>query len=112
MNEALLHVKTGQITFSVRDTHIDGLQIEKDDFMGISDGKIMVKNKEKVKAAQELLAAMINEDSEILTILYGEDVSAEEVTPLVEYVEENFGDIDVEIHNGQQPLYSFIFAIE
>ncbi|MDQ0198556.1 DAK2 domain-containing protein [Neobacillus ginsengisoli] len=112
MTEALQHVKTGQITFAVRDTHIDGLKIEKDDFMGISDGKIIVKNKDKITAAQELLATMINEDSEILTILYGEDVSEKEVTPLVEYIEENFGDIDVEIHNGQQPLYSFIFAIE
>lgn len=112
MNEALQHVKTGQITYAVRDTHIDGLQIEKDDFMGISDGKIIVKNKDKVLAAQELLDTMMNEDSEILTILYGEDVLEEEVTPLAEYVVEKFGGIDVEIHNGQQPLYSFIFAIE
>jgi uncharacterized protein len=112
MNEALKHVKTGQITFAVRDTHIDGLEIEKDDFMGISEGKIIVKNKDKVKVAVDLLTQMIDEDSEILTILQGEGVTGEELNTLIAYVEENFKEIEVEVHNGQQPLYSFIFAIE
>jgi uncharacterized protein len=112
MSEALSHVKTGQITFAVRDTSIDGLEIEKDDFMGIADGKIIVKNKDKVIASKELLTEMINQDCEILTILKGEDVSEEEVTSLVNFIEENFEDLEVEVHNGEQPLYSFIFAIE
>jgi uncharacterized protein len=112
MNEALKHVKTGQITFAVRDTHIDGLEIEKDDFMGISEGKIIVKNKDKVKVAEDLLAQMIDEDSEILTILQGEGVTEDELNTLTAYVGENFKEIEVEVHNGQQPLYSFIFAIE
>jgi uncharacterized protein len=112
MLEALKHVKTGQITFAVRDTQIDGLEIEKDDFMGIAEGKIVVKSKEKGQVAEELLSKMLDEDSEILTILYGEDVSEQEVNELVQYVEENYEDVEVEIHNGKQPLYSFIFAIE
>jgi uncharacterized protein len=112
MIEALNHVKTGQITFAVRDTQIDGLEIEKDDFMGIEEGKIVVKNKNKLTAAEELLSQMIDEDSEILTIIYGEDVTQEEVAALTEFVEEKFGDVEIEVHNGKQPLYSFIFSIE
>ncbi|MGJ7910642.1 DAK2 domain-containing protein [Neobacillus sp. LXY-1] len=112
MKEALSHVKTGQITFAVRDTQIDGLEIEKDDFMGISEGKIVIKNKDKVKAAEELLEQMIDEDTEILTIIYGEDVSKESVNQLTEFVEEKFPDVEIETHNGGQPLYSFIFSIE
>ncbi|WML27516.1 DAK2 domain-containing protein [Neobacillus sp. OS1-33] len=112
MNDALEHVKTGQITFAVRDTQIDGLDIEKDDFMGIAEGKIVVKNKNKGKVAEELLSQMLDDDSEILTIIYGEDVSEEEVSQLTQFVEENYRDVEVEIHNGGQPLYSFIFSIE
>ncbi|MEH7373656.1 DAK2 domain-containing protein [Neobacillus drentensis] len=112
MNDALKHVKTGQITFAVRDTQIDGLEIEKDDFMGIAEGKIVVKNKNKGKVAEELLSQMLADDSEILTIIYGEDVSEEEVNQLTQFVEENYENVEVEIHNGGQPLYSFIFSIE
>ncbi|MEH7299642.1 DAK2 domain-containing protein [Neobacillus drentensis] len=112
MMDALQHVKTGQITFAVRDTQIDGLEIEKDDFMGISEGKIVIKNKDKENAAKELLSQMLDEDSEILTIIFGEDVTEEEVTSLTQFVEENFADVEIEVHNGGQPLYSFIFSIE
>lgn len=112
MTEALQHVKTGQITFAVRDTSIDGLTIEKDDFMGILDGKILVKNKDKVQAAEELLTEMIDEDAEILTILQGEDATEADVAALTDFIETQFPDVEVEIHNGKQPLYSFIFSVE
>lgn len=112
MTEALSHVKTGQITFAVRDTSIDGLEIENGDFMGLSEGKITNKSKDKLKAARELLQNMIDEDSEILTIIYGEDVNEEEVEQLVAFCEENFEDVEVELHDGKQPLYSFIFSVE
>ncbi|NMD69465.1 DAK2 domain-containing protein [Bacillus sp. DNRA2] len=112
MTEALQHVKTGQITFAVRDTSIDGLTIEKDDFMGILDGKILVKNKDKVQAAEELLTEMIDEDAEILTILQGEDATEADVAALTDFIERQFPDVEVEIHNGKQPLYSFIFSVE
>ncbi|WP_040204945.1 DAK2 domain-containing protein [Neobacillus jeddahensis] len=112
MKEALQHVKTGQITFAVRDTSIDGLEIEKDDFMGISEGKIVVKNKDKGQVAKDLLTNMLDADAEILTIIYGEDVTAEEVSELTQFIEQNFEDVEIEIHNGGQPLYSFIFSIE
>jgi DAK2 domain fusion protein YloV len=112
MVEALKHVKTGQITFAVRDTSIEGLSIEKDDFMGINEGKIVVKNKNKLAAAKELLENMLDEDSEILTVLQGEETNDQEVEELVSFIEEKFEDLEIEIHKGQQPLYSFIFAIE
>lgn len=112
MTDALQHVKTGQITFAVRDTSIDGLTIEKDDFMGILDGKIVVKNKDKVQAAQELLSEMIDEDAEILTILQGEDATDADVAGLTDFIQTQFPDVEIEIHNGEQPLYAFIFAVE
>ncbi|KAB2337467.1 DAK2 domain-containing protein [Cytobacillus depressus] len=112
MTEALQHVKTGQITFAVRDTSIDGLEIEKDDFMGIAESKIIVKNKDKVQAAKDLLANMLDADSEILTILKGEDASEEDVEAIVSFVEAEFEDVEIELHDGKQPLYAFIFAIE
>ncbi|WP_335870679.1 DAK2 domain-containing protein [Bacillus sp. 2205SS5-2] len=112
MSAALSFVKTGQITYAVRDTNIDGVEISKDDFMGIADGKIILTNSSKVETAKLLLQDMIDEESEILTILYGEDVSTEEVTSLKEFVENQFGEVEVETHNGKQPLYSFIFSIE
>ncbi len=112
MKEALSHVKTGQITFAVRDTTIDGFTIENGDFMGLEEGKIKVLDKNKVQAATKLLSNMIDEDTEILTILYGEDATNEEVEELVAFCEETFEDVEVEVHNGKQPLYSFIFSIE
>lgn len=112
MIEALQYVKTGQITFAVRDTSIDGLEIEKDDFMGISEGKIVVKDKDKVRSAINLLEKMVDDDTEILTILKGEDATDSDVSDIVSYVEEKFEDIEIEVHDGKQPLYAFIFAIE
>ncbi|MCQ6279701.1 DAK2 domain-containing protein [Bacillus sp. EB600] len=112
MNQALHNVKTGQITFAVRDTQIDGLEILKDDFMGIAEGKIIGKDKDKLKAAEDLLDKMVDADSEILTIIYGEGVSENEVDALTEYVGEHYKNIEVEVHNGKQPIYSFIFSIE
>ncbi|TCN25658.1 DAK2 domain-containing protein [Mesobacillus foraminis] len=112
MSEAMQHVKTGQLTFAVRDTSIDGLEIEKGDFMGISEGKIVLKDKDKVSAAKNLLEKMLDEEAEILTILKGEDATQEDVESLKEFLEQNYGDIEIEVHDGGQPLYAFIFAIE
>ena len=111
MNEALQNVVTGQITFAVRDTSIEGLEIEKGDYMGLIDGKIKVKNKDRVEAAKEVLSSMLD-NAEILTILYGEETSEEEVDALVDYCGEEYPDLEVEVHNGKQPLYSYIFAAE
>lgn len=112
MKDALGNVKTGQITYAVRDTNIDGIDISKDDFMGIADGKIVVTNPEKFQAAKELLANIITDEDEIVTIIYGQDASEADVNSLVDYLESEYEDIEVEVHNGNQPLYAFIFSIE
>ncbi|OZI11600.1 hypothetical protein CEW92_11580 [Bacillaceae bacterium SAS-127] len=112
MTEALAHVKTGQITFAVRDTNIDGVEIAKDDFMGLADGKIVLTNPNKIEAAKELLHHLIDEESEIVTIIYGEDIGSDEVEKVSSFIEENFEEVEVEVHNGKQPLYSFIFSVE
>jgi uncharacterized protein len=112
MSEAAKQVKSGQVTFAVRDTSIDGITISKDDFMGIDEGKIVIAEKDLKKAATGLLEQMLDEDSEILTIIYGEDVSEEDVEALQEYIEQKYGEVEVEVHNGKQPLYSYIFSVE
>lgn len=112
MQEALTNVKTGQVTFAVRDTNIDGIDLEKGDFMGIFEKKIVTKDKNKLEAAKKLIKEMIAEDDEIVTILQGEDASDEEIEQLVTFIEETFDEVEVEVHKGNQPLYSFIFSVE
>ncbi|WP_339192950.1 DAK2 domain-containing protein [Aeribacillus sp. FSL W8-0870] len=112
MEEASRNVKTGQVTYAVRDTSIEGLAIEKGDFMGIYEKTIVAKDKSKLEAAKKLLDQMIDEEDEILTILQGEDASENEVDQLVQHVENHYKHIEIEVHNGNQPLYSYIFSVE
>ena len=112
MKAASNEVKTGQITYAVRDTQIDGITIKKDHFMGLEDGKIITSHENKQEAVKLLLKSLIAEDDEILTILYGEDISESEVAELVNFVEEHYEDIEIETHNGEQPIYSYIFSVE
>lgn len=112
MNDALQHVKSGQITYAVRDTNIDGLDIAKGDFMGISNGKIVITDREQLAASKKLLTEMISEDDEIVTIIQGEEATEEDTEQLLQFVEEMFEDVEVEVHKGDQPLYSYIFSVE
>lgn len=112
MEEACKQVKTGQVTYAIRDTKINGMLIKEGNFMGIMDGEIKATHEDKKESVQLLLREMITEDDEILTILYGEDVDEKEADELAAYVEENYEDIEVEVHNGAQPIYSFIFSVE
>lgn len=112
MDEARKQVKTGQITYAVRDTQIDGITIENGHFMGIADGKIKASDQDKAETVKLLLKEMIKEEDEILTILQGEDVSDDEVKSIVDFVEETYEDIEIEVHNGNQPVYSYIFSVE
>jgi uncharacterized protein len=112
MTAALARVKTGQVTFAIRDTTIDGVEIEKDDYMGLADNKIIVAEKDKLSVTKQLLDALIDEESEIVTIIYGEDAAEEEVEAIVSYIEGAYPDVEVEVHAGKQPLYPFIFSVE
>lgn len=113
MSEALQFVKTGQITYAVRDTQIDGKTIEEGNFMGILDGSIESVHTDKMKTIYDLLQQMIDdEEDEIVTILQGKDGTSEEVDQIEQYIEENFEDIEIEVVEGKQPIYSFIFSVE
>ncbi|USY52710.1 DAK2 domain-containing protein [Bacillus altitudinis] len=112
MLEAIDHVKSGQITFAVRDTQIDGIDIAKGDYMGLYNGKITLTANNQLDAAKELLTQMVTEDDEIVTIIKGEDASSDEMEALEAYIEDTFEDVEVEVHDGKQPLYSYILAVE
>ncbi|ETT85817.1 DAK2 domain-containing protein [Viridibacillus sp. FSL R5-0477] len=112
MTSAFAHVKTGQVTFAVRDTSIDGVEIHKGDFMAISEGKIVEATTSLAAASETLIQSMIDEDSEIVTVLYGQDADESEVNTFTSFIEENYPDVEVEVHNGKQPLYPFILSVE
>ncbi|MBW4884128.1 MAG: DAK2 domain-containing protein [Bacillus sp. (in: Bacteria)] len=109
---AIGEVKSGQITYAVRDTNIDGIDIKKGDFMGILNGKIVETASDQLAAAKKLLAGMIDEDSEIVTVIKGEDAPEEEAEELEAFISETYEDVEVEVHDGKQPLYSYILAVE
>ncbi|MGJ3204750.1 DAK2 domain-containing protein [Geobacillus sp. FJAT-46040] len=112
MTAALSRVKTGQVTFSVRDTTIDGIEIQKGDYMGLWDDRIIAADKDKLAVTKRLLDALIDEESEIVTILYGEDATEIDVETVVAYLETKHDGVEVEVHNGKQPLYPFIISVE
>lgn len=112
MTAELDYVTSGQVTFAVRDTEIDGLPIKKDDYMGIIDGKIKVSAPEIVGVTLETIDEMIDEDSEILTLIYGEDGSEDQANEIAEKLATNHPEIEVEIHNGGQPVYPYLISVE
>ena len=112
MSEQMALVSSGQITNAVRDTNIDGVEIKKDDFMGIVDGKILVSIADRKEATLATIDKMIDDDSEILTIIYGEDADASEVEEITEAVEAKYPDVEVEVHEGNQPVYTYLLSVE
>ncbi|TWT28152.1 DAK2 domain-containing protein [Planomicrobium sp. CPCC 101110] len=112
MANASKNVKSGSVTYAVRDTSIDGIDIKKDDFMGISQGKIVVSDSSLQMVTEELAKKLVDEDAEIVTILYGEDVNESDAEKLAEFIESLNEEVEVEVHNGKQPLYPYILAVE
>lgn len=112
MTQGFAHVKTGQVTFAVRDTSIDGVEIRKDDYMALAEGKIILSTPEMMDAAKQVLEGLMDEDSEIITIIYGEDATAEQADELQNFIEENYPYAEVEIVEGKQSLYPFILSVE
>lgn len=111
MNEAVKNVKTGQITFAIKDTNIDGVDIHANDYMALVEKKIVACIPDKMEACKAALAQLIGEDDEIVTLIAGEDVSTEELEEMTSYIEENY-EVEVEAHEGKQPVYSFIIGVE
>ncbi|NLG82736.1 MAG: DAK2 domain-containing protein [Bacilli bacterium] len=112
MLSQMKEVKSGQVTYAVRDTQYNGLKIKKNDYMGIFEKSIVTANPSRLETTLKLLDEIIDEDTEIVTIFYGEDVDEEEVEKISEYIDENYKDIELEILEGNQPVYSYIIAVE
>lgn len=112
MNAAASVVKTGQVTTAVRDTSIDGVSIHTDDYMAISNGKITVATPSLETTMKSLIDDMITEDDEIVTVIYGEDVSEQDAKQMVAYIEGQFEHVEIELYNGKQPLYPYILSVE
>ncbi len=112
MKAAASAVKSGQVTYAVRDTSIDGVEIRKDDHMAIAEKKIVASSASSLEAAKALVDALVDADDEIITILTGEGSSAEDVVALSAYIESKNDEIEIEVHDGKQPLYSYIFSVE
>ncbi|MGL6008719.1 MAG: DAK2 domain-containing protein [Culicoidibacterales bacterium] len=112
MSLGITDVKTGQITYAVRDTSIDGLEISANDYMGIFEKAIVASNSELQMAFVTLAEAMIDEDSELLTLFTGEEATKEQTAGIVAYLEETFEDVEVEVVHGGQPVYHYLLAVE
>ena len=112
MLEEIKNVKTGQVTYAVRDTHIDDKEIHKDDIMGIGDSGIVAVGTDIADTTKEMLEILVDEDSELISIYYGEDVSEEDAEKLTAEIEEKYPDVDVDTHFGGQPIYYYVLAVE
>lgn len=112
MTDSLSDVVSGSVTFAVRDTTIDGLDIHKNDFIGMVEGKIVVSKSDVLDATKDTLLKMITEDSEIVTLYIGQDGNRTIVEQLVDFIESQFEDIEVEVHQGDQPVYPYLMSVE
>lgn len=111
MNEAIANVKTGQVTFAIKDTNIDGVDIRANDYMALVEKKIVACIPDKMEACKKALSELIGEDDEIVTLIAGEDVTSEELEEMTAYIEDNY-DVEVDASEGKQLVYSFIIGVE
>ncbi|MDQ0361927.1 DAK2 domain-containing protein [Breznakia pachnodae] len=110
MSEAVENVVTGQVTYAIKDTTFDGIEIKAHDYMGLKEKDIICSVKDKMEATKKLVDSMVNEDSEIVTLIAGEDTTQEELDDITKYIEDK--DVEVEATMGNQPVYSFIIGVE
>ena len=112
MTAEMKRVKTGQVTYAVRDTSIDGMEIKQGNIMGLDDSTIRAVGDSVEDTAYELLVNMIDEDSELITLYYGEETSEEEAESLASRITESYPDVEVEVHSGNQPIYYYVISVE
>lgn len=112
MEDSLDTVKSGQITQAIRDTEIDGLKITKGHYMGIVDGKILVDDEDIVAGTEKMLDKMIDEDSEVITILVGQGGNEADAQKVADYLDDKYADLETEIHPGDQPVYPYLVSVE
>ena len=112
LKEIMETVKSGSITYAVRDTEMDGLVIKEGNILGLQESKIVEVGTEKFEVTEKVLDKMIDEDSELITLFYGKDVSEEEVNDFVSKLEDKYEDLDIQCYEGNQPLYYFLMSVE
>ncbi|MFC7442397.1 DAK2 domain-containing protein [Laceyella putida] len=112
MREAYQAVQSGELTYAIRDSKIDGYEIKKGDYLGIREGKIEFVGQEVTDTAVELLTRMIGDGADVVTIIYGQDVTADQAEALREAIEEKHPEVEVEVHEGGQPVYYYLFSVE
>jgi dihydroxyacetone kinase-like predicted kinase len=112
MTESLGNVVSGQVTQSIRNSTIAGLEIHDGDWIGLIDGDIKIATGDRKQTTLDMVKAMLDEDSEIVTIIYGQDASEEDAQGIGDAIEAEFPDVEVEIHEGDQPLYPFLVSVE
>lgn len=112
MLEEIENVKTGQVTYAVRDTHIDNKEIHEGDIMGIGDSGILSVGRDVEETTKEMLAQLVDEDSELISLYYGEEVTEEKAMAFTKELEELYPDLDIDVHSGGQPIYYYVLAVE
>ena len=112
MTEGLSVIKTGQITYAVRDTHIDDKTIHEGNIMGIGDHSILAVGEEIAAVTKETISLMLDEDSELISVYYGADISEEDAQALGAELEEQYPDCEVEVYSGGQPIYYYVVSVE
>lgn len=112
LKELMQSVKTGSVTYAVRDTEIDGINIEEGNMLGLIEGKIKEVGEDKFDVASRVLEDMIDDDSELITVFYGKDVSENEANEFISELEEKYEDCDIQLYKGDQPLYYFLMSVE
>lgn len=112
MMDAIKSMSSGEVTYAIRDTELGGVKIKEGDFIGISSGEIKVSEPSKLDVSKKLVDLLLTDESEIVTIFFGEDTSLDEVDELVAHIKKVSPDIEVELIDGKQDIYSFIFAVE
>ncbi|CAC7122222.1 Dihydroxyacetone kinase family protein [Staphylococcus aureus] len=112
MADSVNKVKSGSLTYAVRDTKIDGVEIKKDAFMGLIEDKIVSSQSDQLTTVTELLNEMLAEDSEILTVIIGQDAEQAVTDNMINWIEEQYPDVEVEVHEGGQPIYQYFFSVE
>ena len=112
MKEAISLVKTGQVTYAVRDTHIDDKEIKEGNIMGIGDHSILAVGEDIAEITKETIGLMIDEDSELISVYYGEDITEEDAHALGDELQEQYPDCEVEVYEGGQPIYYYVVSVE
>ena len=112
MIEGIGNVKTGQVTYAVRDTHIDDKEIHEGDIMGIGDSGILAVGQSVEETTKEMLAQLVDEDTELISLYYGQDVQGESAENFAQEIEDLYPDVDVDVHSGGQPIYYYVLSVE